>query len=259
MAVDAGISNRALVHHLSRFGQTDEAGNPCLDGLFLTHTHKDHVNRSALTFVLENGVRLFAHVDHMPALEDLDSEIFAQLRESGLLTAYTMRVFEPFPHLQVLPLPLSHDCRATHGFVFHFAQGAVRVGYVTDTGVMPTQHHQLLADCDVLALEFNHDVEMQQNSCRPEFLKQRVLGRHGHLSNDQASEVLSRILENSHGRRLRHLALMHLSSECNSEELAFEAAQRAVAGQQTHRPNIVLTKHGKYAGSVAVPSPVFKS
>ena len=128
VAVDAGISSRALVRYLSRFGQTDEAGNPCLDGVFLTHTHKDHVNRSALNFVLENGVRLFAHVDHMPALEDLDSENFAQLRESGLLTAYTMRVFEPFPHLQVLPLPLSHDCRATHGFVFHFAQGAVRVG-----------------------------------------------------------------------------------------------------------------------------------
>jgi phosphoribosyl 1,2-cyclic phosphodiesterase len=87
---------------------------------------------------------------------------------------------------------------------------------------------KLLADVDVLALEFNHDVGLQQASGRPPHLIARVLGNEGHLSNEQAGSLLSEVLKSTRPNRLQSVVQLHLSRQCNRVRLARVAAQKAL-------------------------------
>jgi hypothetical protein len=89
---------------------------------------------------------------------------------------------------------------------------------------------EAFADVDVLALEFNHDVDMELGSGRSAALIDRVLGNHGHLSNEQATELLAEVLRRSAGPRLQHLVQLHLSQQCNRPALARQAVRRIIDG-----------------------------
>lgn len=251
LLVDFGIAPGRLLTHLHEAAIAHES----LSAVFLTHTHGDHFNKASLNFLLERAIPIYAHIDHIPALEESNREAFANLRSQKLIRPYTRNCFQPFANLQVLPIPVSHDAEATHGFVFHYLNGAVRIGYLTDAGFTGDDHHYDLANCDLLAVEFNHDVELQQASERPEYLINRVIGNRGHLSNEQAATAIAAIMQSPNQRPLRHLALMHLSTDCNTPALAIAAAQNAIAQQQTHAPTIVVTKQETYVGSVSLPIP----
>src|SRR5262249_58433243 len=93
-----------------------------------------------------------------------------------------------------------------------------------------------LADVDLLALEFNHDVGLERSSGRSPYLIARVLGEEGHLSNEQAANLLREVLRRSPPGRLRQLVQLHLSRECNRPHLAPETAQWGL----TARPHPVV-------------------
>ncbi len=93
-----------------------------------------------------------------------------------------------------------------------------------------------LAGVDLIGLEFNHDVEMQKSSRRPEYLIERNLGDRGHLSNAQAALLLEAVLSRSHEGAPRHVVLLHLSEQCNQPELALEAARAAIADFRAGSP-----------------------
>ena len=80
-------------------------------------------------------------------------------------------------------------------------------------------------DVDLLGIEFNHDVELQKSSRRPEFLIERNLGDGGHLSNVQAANLLQAVLSRSNHGAPRHVVLLHLSEQCNQPDLALQAAR----------------------------------
>jgi hypothetical protein len=92
-----------------------------------------------------------------------------------------------------------------------------------------------LLNVDVLALEFNHDENMEKASGRAESLIRRVLGDHGHLSNDQAAELLAEVLARSAPRRLQHLVQLHPSQQCNRPKLAQAVARKVF---RDHDPTI---------------------
>jgi hypothetical protein len=127
-------------------------------------------------------------------------------------------------------LPLRHDGGATFGFRLEGAADLLgwrsAIGYVADLGCWDEELANHLADVDLLALEFNHDVAMQHGSGRTPRLIQRVLSDDGHLSNVQAAELLRAILERSTAGRLRHLVQLHLSRDCNRPALARKVAQQ---------------------------------
>jgi hypothetical protein len=102
------------------------------------------------------------------------------------------------------------------------------LAYATDLGTWSPELAQALADADVLALEFNHDVALQHASGRSFHLIRRVLGDHGHLSNIQAAALVQETLRRSTPGRLRHLVQLHLSRDCNRPELARSAAHAAL-------------------------------
>jgi phosphoribosyl 1,2-cyclic phosphodiesterase len=128
--------------------------------------------------------------------------------------------FSPIDGLSVRAIPLAHDRIGSHGFLIE-GHGC-RIGYATDLGHVPENLLEQFDALDVLALESNYDPEMQLSSARPAFLKSRIMGGFGHLSNQQAYEAIRRVLDRAEcaGRSLpRHIVLLHRSLQCNCPKL----------------------------------------
>jgi phosphoribosyl 1,2-cyclic phosphodiesterase len=127
---------------------------------------------------------------------------------------------------------VTHDAGPTFGFRFEATgdlfQPGPAIGYVADLGNWTQPLVEALRDVDMLAVEFNHDVEMEATSGRRAVLIARVLGDEGHLSNDQGAALVRAVIQASQ-RPLRHLVLLHLSHQCNRPALARAVAEEALA------------------------------
>jgi hypothetical protein len=101
----------------------------------------------------------------------------------------------------------------------------VAIGYLADAGCWSESMADCLAEVDLIGIEFNHDVELQKSSRRPDYLIERNLSDEGHLSNVQGAELLQAVLARSQLGAPRHVVLLHLSEQCNQPELALRAAR----------------------------------
>jgi phosphoribosyl 1,2-cyclic phosphodiesterase len=225
LLIDAGLGPRLLTKRLADVGASWNQ----IDAVILTHTHTDHWKEKTLAFLCQRGTPLYCHPDHGNSFLR-DSAAFAELRTKGLVRLYEYdqgRALSPVLHCR--SLPLRHDDRPTSGFRFEISRNdserPCSLAYLTDLGCWSKELAGALANVDVLALEFNHDVEMQHTSGRPPFLIARILGDEGHLSNAQAASLLEEIIDVSAAVRLRHLVQLHLSRHCNKPALAAQAAQ----------------------------------
>jgi phosphoribosyl 1,2-cyclic phosphodiesterase len=124
--------------------------------------------------------------------------------------------------IAISPFTIPHDAADPVGFVFT-AEG-VRLAVATDLGYMPPNVQAQLRRCDLILLESNHDLEMLRDGPYPWSVKQRVLSRVGHLSNDATAQFL----EQTYDGHATHLILAHLSESNNLPELARFAAERAL-------------------------------
>ncbi|HKD38177.1 MAG TPA: MBL fold metallo-hydrolase, partial [Pirellulales bacterium] len=181
--------------------------------------------------LLAKRIPLYCHAEHTSDLADGCAEyVIDGLQRARLLRTYTEERPPDFGGgLRCKPLALRHDGGATFGFRFSGPGDLFgadwSVGYLADLGSWDERLAADLCDVDLLALEFNHDVEMQRSSGRHPMLIARVLGDEGHLSNDQAAELLRETLRRSVAGRLRQLVQLHLSRQCNRPALARAAAQ----------------------------------
>ncbi|MGA3033761.1 MAG: MBL fold metallo-hydrolase [Terracidiphilus sp.] len=132
------------------------------------------------------------------------------------------------------PFTIPHDAADPVGFVLS-AEG-VRMGFATDLGYITPNVKQQLRNLDLLLLESNHDLEMLRDGPYPWAVKQRVLSRVGHLSNEAASEFLSTVYDG----QARYVILAHLSENNNLPELARVAAERALLGRASLLANHLL-------------------
>jgi phosphoribosyl 1,2-cyclic phosphodiesterase len=158
---------------------------------------------------------------------------FAALERAQLLRSYASgEEFALAPGLRCRPFPLRHDCGATFGFRFEarsdLFEPPVALGYAADLGSWDGELARALADVDLLALEFNHDVELECTSGRSPYLIARILSDEGHLSNAQAAALLREIMRLSTPGRLRRVVQLHLSRDCNQPELAAQSARSAL-------------------------------
>lgn len=136
--------------------------------------------------------------------------------------------------IAVTPFTIPHDAADPVGFVF-VAEG-IRIGIATDLGYMPPNAKLALRGCDVLMLESNHDLEMLRDGPYPWSVKQRVMSRVGHLSNDAAAEFL----EKNYDGTAAYVVLAHLSQSNNLPELAKLAAERALCDRMSLLANKLL-------------------
>lgn len=229
LLLDAGLGPRLLARRLAAVGASWQA----VDAVLLTHTHSDHWNDRTLAHLCRLGKPLYRHARHHGALEAYCSA-YAGIAAAGLLRPFEER--QPFTlgnALTCCPLAVRHDGGATFGFRIEAASDLFghshAIGYVADLGCWDEELVNALTDVDLLAVEFNHDVQLEYRSGRSPYLIARVLGAEGHLSNEQAAELLAEVVRRSMPGRLKHVVQLHLSRDCNRPELAKAAADHALS------------------------------
>lgn len=258
--VDAGLSCREL---LKRMQMADE--DPAtIDALLITHEHQDHVQGVAV-LARKLGVPVyFTQATHrawmrwMMPQKRLTYAAWLALRQQPASCAEeapeekgagdktedpcSLPGVEYFAagsgfsigDIAVTPFTIPHDAADPVGFVFE-ADG-VRVAIATDLGYMPPNVKMAIRNCDVLMLESNHDLEMLRDGPYPWSVKQRVMSRVGHLSNEAASEFL----EKNYDGNASYVVLAHLSESNNLPELARVTAERALRDRMSLLANKLL-------------------
>jgi len=210
--LDAGFSCREIELRLKAVGVDPRT----IEALVLTHEHVDHVR----------GAERFARRHRLPVYATAGTIEGSPLGEETLKRTVVLRSGEPclVAGFAVEPFAIPHDAREPIGLVVEDADGR-RVGLVADLGVRTRLAWGRMRDLDLLLLETNHDLDMLRNGPYPWPLKQRVAGRHGHLSNEDAALGLPELLTG----RLRHVVLYHLSRTNNLPALAAAAVGEALA------------------------------
>ncbi len=231
LLIDLGLTQKGMAERLRAAG----AGWDRVGAALLTHTHSDHVEPAALAELARRGVSLHCHSGHRAVLAGCAG--FQELERAGRVRPYDDEPFLTATGARVEPIRLAHDGGPTYGFRIEIRDSnrgpATRIGYLADTGCWTASMVDRLVDVDLLAVEFNHDVELQRTADRPARLIKRNLGDRGHLSNNQAGDLVRSVVERSRPGRPRDVVLLHLSEQCNTPELALEAA-RAAAGPERH-------------------------
>lgn len=207
LLVDAGLSGRETTARLSSLGTTKKS----LKGICLTHEHSDHIT----------GLKPLQNLHHAPIFANAGTA--EAVRADPNLRRLEWQIFEngsPFHigNIRVEAFSVPHDAADPVGYVFE--AGGIRVAVALDFGLPTTLIKRRLRECRALVLESNHDTGMLGESDRPWSLKQRILGRQGHLSNQTAAELLAEVA----GPSLTDVFLGHLSQECNRPDIALAAA-----------------------------------
>lgn len=226
--LDVGLGPRQLARRMTEA----EASWATVRVALLTHTHTDHWNDRTFGHLLSRRIPVYCHADHSRVLRSY-SPAFAELRAEKLVRTYNGEDLNFGVGVRCRPISVRHDGGPTFGFRFEGAGNLFNrpwaLGYVADLGSWDTGLARALSDVDLLALEFNHDLELEQASGRTRELIARVLGDAGHLSNDQAAALLREVIRLSDTRRPQHVVQLHLSRDCNRPNLATETARRVLA------------------------------
>src|SRR5258706_6401010 len=209
--IDAGFSLRQIRQRLATIGRAPEN----LTGILVTHEHSDHV---------QGLVQLSAKL-HIPVYCNRPTQEAFEYQFGESLDCRLFRTRDSFEvgDIIVETFDIPHDAQDPVGYLLRTPAG--NIGFLTDLGHTTRQVLDRVRTANVLVLEANHDVKMLQDCPhRPWSLKQRILGRHGHLSNEAAAEATGEIMSAD----LRHLYLGHLSRECNRPELAYRVVHERV-------------------------------
>ncbi|MGD0016391.1 MAG: MBL fold metallo-hydrolase [Verrucomicrobiia bacterium] len=211
--VDAGLSARQISQRLASIGRriTD------IHGILLTHEHSDHI-RALGVLCKANDYGVYANRLTAEAVAE-DPDWNAKVRISWRLFT-TGQPFE-IGDLTIEPFSVPHDAYDPVGFLIRNQTNAI--GIVTDLGHATKLVIERLKTAGAVVIEANHDLKLlQEETSRPWALKQRIMSRHGHMSNEAAATLAGELAS----ERLQHVLLAHLSRDCNRPELARDMVSR---------------------------------
>lgn len=228
--IDAGISCKETEIRMTRLGLSMLK----VKALFISHEHSDHIR----------GVCVMAKKYNLPVYITPGTLLNCKFKLKQELIHH-LRSFETVKvgALEVTAFPKVHDAAEPHSFIVK--AGELKVGVFTDLGLVCDQLIHHFKQCDAAFLEANYDEEMLNNGAYPYYLKRRISGGQGHLSNRQALELF-----NTHKpAHMSHLLLAHLSKDNNAPELVqslFDAAagstQIVVASRYAETPVFTIGK-----------------
>ena len=229
--IDAGFSFRQIRQRLESIGRTPET----LTGILITHEHLDHV-QGLMTMLAKVSVPVYCNRLTKEAIEFQSGK---KLNGNIFQTGATFDVGS----VTVESFSIPHDAQDPVNFLLRTPSG--NIGFLTDLGHVTKLVLERVRCANVLLLEANHDIKLLQDCPhRPWSLKQRILSRHGHLSNDAAADATQELISAD----LRRLYLGHLSRECNRPELAMAVVQRKLEELGASHVTLEIT-------SQAAPSP----
>jgi phosphoribosyl 1,2-cyclic phosphodiesterase len=210
--IDAGVSGKKIEQALCQIGE-NAAG---LDAIFVTHEHKDHIKAVGI-LSRRFDIPIYATEGTWAAMENDIGAVSRKNRciiysgEKNIVNDMCVKAFD-----------IPHDAAQPVGFSI-FA-GGIKMTVATDMGHYNDEIKENLADSNEILLEANHDIEMLKKGSYPYMLKQRILGLNGHLANITAGSLLGDIMN----EKIRHVFLGHLSSENNTEQIAFDTVKKVL-------------------------------
>lgn len=186
-----------------------------IDGIFITHEHMDHISGLGV-LARKYGIPIYATAKTVDAILQtksvgvIDKDLFVPVKADEKVMV---------KDIVVNPMHISHD--AADPVAYRISHGRKKVGILTDLGMYNDYTVECLRGMDMLFMEANHDINMLQVGPYPYYLKQRILGNKGHLSNEASGQLLSKLLHDN----LQAVVLGHLSMENNLPELAYETVR----------------------------------
>jgi phosphoribosyl 1,2-cyclic phosphodiesterase len=225
--IDAGVSRREIITRLAAIGECPEA----LDAVLVSHEHTDHV-AGLLPLVKKFNIPVFVSALTAPCIpwSEHDWGDFGP-RIAAFHAGEHIRI----GNLDITTFTVPHDAVDPVGFCVT-SEGS-KIGFVTDLGYIPESVKFHLRDSDMLLMESNHDLDMLKVGPYPWSVKQRVMGRNGHLSNDMVSDFILEAMSDT----VRTLVLGHLSDHNNHPAIVHLSASQALA-RRCLMPRLVIAE-----------------
>lgn len=225
MLIDAGLSHKEISRRLESIGEDPEG----IDAVLITHEHTDHAGGLKM-LLKELPVEAFLTWGTVEALQASQFELCgSKLVRVQPGVAFTVGDAE------IYPIRVPHD--AMEPVAFSITCNGVKITQLTDIGHLPDDVAARLCGSHVLILESNHDLEMLRVGPYPWNLKQRLIGRQGHLSNT----AVARFIRDQFDGTAEHLVLAHLSEKNNHPEIAKQEAMRALRSRGMSTERLALT------------------
>lgn len=212
--VDVGLSGKRIEAGLK---ELDLKGSD-IDGILITHEHSDHIaglgvlsRRYDIPFYCTEGTADYIRNDKLSG--KIDESLIHIVKQDHRFS---------IKDLMITPFAISHDACEPVGY--RFCHGNSKSAVCTDLGVYSDYTVEMLKGLDVIYLEANHDVRMLETGPYPYYLKRRILGNRGHLSNEASARLLCSVLHDGFGT----VVLSHLSKENNLPDLAYESVKAEI-------------------------------
>ena len=230
LLVDCGFNLKQCHLRMDALGIKPEL----LDGILVTHEHGDHIN-GVYSLVKQYGISVY--MTQGTADGSKFSEL-GKLRELSEINIIDAETDFNIGDINIRPVVVPHDAREPCQFVLKNKDYSV--GILTDVGCITPHIEKQYSDCDVLMLEFNHDLDTLENGPYPEMLKERVGGDYGHLNNSQAAGLLNQLdIE-----RIQHLLIAHISEKNNSIEAVTNCLHTEVSLLDHQKVHFIDQKNG---------------
>lgn len=208
LLIDVGISYLSLKRKLEKL----QISLYDLTGILITHSHSDHIKGLA-TIIKNTNLKIMIPEKMYDELSEIvPSNRVIYLKDSNTLGNVSINLVHT-----------SHDVTCSVGYII--TQGDKSLVYITDTGYINRKILSQITNKTIYLMESNHDEEMLMNGPYPPFLKQRVVGDYGHLSNRTTAGYLKKIT----GDNTKYILLAHLSEKNNTEDLAYNTTRKALA------------------------------
>lgn len=204
--VDAGVPMKNVIGGLKQL----EVDGSELQGILVTHEHSDHI-KGVGALSRKFNIPIYANEETWQAMET----------KLGRIDSVNKRVFYNnmdfyIEDINVQPYQIPHDAADPVGFSLFYKNKKISI--TTDLGYTNSKIIKAVMDSDLVILEANHDAEMLKSGPYPMYLKKRILGRKGHLSNEDAGQALLKMIKGN----VTHVLLAHLSRENNYPQLAYQ-------------------------------------
>lgn len=219
--IDAGISTKKIHNGLSEIGVSRNS----IDGVFITHEHTDHIKGLRVLTKQNPNWRVYSTGGTGECISD-------QIRDPEQLSTFAAGDAVRLGDMTIRSISVSHD--AADPVCYSISSGDSSILIMTDTGYVPQEAASFMKEADLIVLEANHEVNVLKAGPYPYYLKRRILGEKGHLSNETAGEILADSMSGMD--RYRKIFLAHLSTENNFPMLAEQTVKN------------ILEEHGFYPG-----------
>lgn len=208
--IDAGYSNRALCNFMCGIN----VNHNDVSAVLITHEHSDHIKGLPVFLNKHPECTCFASVGTAHSIIECNPEL------SGRIESFKLGDEMNILGAKIKTIRTPHD--TPESTAYFIEKDGKRILYATDLGYVPEEIENLAENLDLFMIEANYDEEKLQYGPYPAFLKARIKGEHGHLSNKAAADIVLNAVE----RSTKRVLLSHLSQENNTPKLAYNTVHQ---------------------------------